>query len=482
MAQLTVHTPDGVQKISFEGIQPLSLLMADLPDAPLRPCGGAGRCGQCAVYAEGSLSPAPDARGKVLSCQASATGNADVWLPRRQVLTQIETQTPERGYALLPFEGEYGAAVDIGTTTLVLRLLRLADGKTLATVACENPQRMIASDVIGRIEAALNGKLPLLTSMIRDKINMLEQAALASVGLDGAQASLRVIAGNTTMLYLYRGLSPAPLSSAPFQADCLFDLQMERDYYPRCMGAFVGADITCAVLSSGMCEKDETALLIDIGTNGEIALWHGGRLTCCATAAGPAFEGWGISHGVDSVPGAIDRVTIVNGQLCCATIGRQRAVGICGSGLIDLIAALLDLELLDETGAMDDDIQIAPGVTLTRKDVRQVQLAKAAIAAGIKTLIEGQGLTCRDIQHLYIAGGFGSHLSLRSAARIGLIPDELARKALVIGNASLGGAERILLRREDAAFASRLAQSAKCLNLGGSKPFSDAFVACMMFE
>jgi len=483
MPELLIHTADGDLCFPFSGTPLLYDLFADLPDAPDRPCGGGGTCGRCAVIAQGALSVMPTPTGKVLSCQAHLLGDAEVWLPRRKVLTQIETRTLDNLYPVCsPFKGEYGAAIDLGTTTIVLELIRLSDGETLAVVSCENPQRMIAADVIGRIDSALKGKLPLLHSLVQDCVNSLEKEAFAHTNVPEKQADIRIIAGNSTMLYLYSGRSPITLASAPFEADCLFDLKNERDYLPACAGAFVGADITCAILSSGMCTKAETAMLIDIGTNGEIALWHEGKLYCCATAAGPAFEGSGISCGTGSIPGAIDSVHTKDGELVVSAIGGAAPCGICGSGLIDLVASLLETGQLDETGALDEDILLAEGVSFSQQDVRQVQLAKGAIAAGIQLLLKRANISCEDVHKLYIAGGFGSHLNLKNAAAIGLIPDALADKTAVLGNASLCGARQLLLTKEGQEQACQIAKSAQCLNLAADPSFGNVFVECMLFE
>ena len=381
-----------------------------------------------------------------------------------------------------PIQGTYGAAVDLGTTTIVLELIRLSDGQTLSVVSCENPQRVFAADVIGRMDHALKGKLHVLSAMVQDCIDRLEKEAFVNAGLCEQKADCRIIAGNTTMLYLYEGRNPSTLAAAPFEADCLFGQSVDRNFLPPCAGAFVGADITCAVLASGLCEKNETSLLIDVGTNGEIALWHQGQLTCCATAAGPAFEGCSISCGVGSVPGAIDKVIVENGELRYSTIGHATACGLCGSGLIDLIAALLETEQLDETGFLEDEVSLAPGVTLTQQDVRQVQLAKAAIAAGIETLLQTAGLNTEAVSTLFIAGGFGSHLNLQSAARIGLIPESLAGKAVILGNASLAGARQLLLSSPSYQQANAIAHHAECVNLASVSSFTNAFVEKMLFE
>ena len=482
MPELVIHTAQGDQRLSFSGFPLLHDLLAPLPDAPLLSCGGRGVCGRCAVAARGNLDPPPDDSGHVLSCRSLVTGNAEVWLPRRRILTGIETRTRVSGFPLSPMEGEYGAAVDLGTTTIVLQLLHLPDGKNLSAVSCENPQRMLASDVIGRIDTALKGGLPVLKNLVRSCVDTLEKEAFARAGLRGRLADVRVITGNTTMLYLFSGRMPASLAAAPFQADCLFGMREGRDVLPPCMSAFVGADITCAVLASRMVQKPETALLMDVGTNGEIALWHRGVLRCCAAAAGPAFEGGGISCGTAGVPGAVDSVSAENGCLAYTTLQSAPACGLCGSGLIDLIAALLETGQIDETGFLEKDVQLAEGVTLTRQDVRQVQLAKGAIAAGIRTLLREAAVSVDEVETLYIAGGFGSRLNLKSAARIGLIPAELVPRAEVLGNASLDGACRLLLSEAYRKEAAETAKNARCLNAASCPGFSEDFVACMLFE
>ena len=302
------------------------------------------------------------------------------------------------------------------------------------------------------------------------------------------------MAGNTTMLYLLQNRDPAALSRAPFEADCLFGFWTDaaslclhaaadaRVFLPACVGAFVGADIVCGVLACGMHKQDRTTMLVDLGTNGEIALWHEGTLYTCATAAGPAFEGVNISQGVGSVPGAIDSVWVQDGQLAYTTLGNTAPVGICGSGLIDAVAALLSLGLVDETGLMEaGDARIGGDVGLTQKDIRSVQLAKGAIAAGIQTLCEHVGIPVRQIETLYIAGGFGSHISILNAAAIGLIPAALKGRAAVLGNASLTGAVMLLLQETYVLTTADIAKNAVSVPLGGSAAFAEHYMNCMLF-
>ena len=479
MATLSVWSNGNRKEISFTPPRPLYVLLEEAGFRGLRPCGGLGKCGKCAVTLDGAVSAPNEAEQKAgvrLACQARILGDAQVFLPAQADLQQIQTESAAGSGPFTPGEG-IGAAVDIGSTTVVLRRYDLKTGTLLGQSAMINPQTSVAADVMGRIGAALEGKGPCLQTQITDTLTLLLKQA-------GGNADKAVITGNTTMLYLLTGRDPESLSHAPFQADTLFDtdtvlLDMPA-YLPPCMNAFVGADISCAVLASGMCAQ-QTALLCDIGTNGEIALWKDGTLYVTSTAAGPAFEGALISCGCSSIPGAIDKVWAENGQLRTHTIAEAPAVGICGSGLIDAVAVLLQEEVMDETGALDEDVELAPGVTLLQKDIRALQLAKAAIAAGIQTLLESSGTSCEDIETFYLAGGFGSHLDLQNAAAIGLIPPKLVSKATVIGNAALAGAVRLLLDPGSLAQIRAIARNSRHFNLGGNPMFNEYYMEQMLF-
>lgn len=479
MATLSVWSSGNHKEISFTPPRALHELLEEAGFYGLRPCGGLGKCGKCAVTLSGEVSAPNNAEetcGVRLACQAQLLGDAQVFLPTSADLQQIQTDSDTEPETVVPAEG-IGVAVDIGSTTLVLRRYELKTGTLLGQAAMLNPQTAVAADVMSRIGAAMEGKLPLLQTQITDALRLLLHRT-------GGKAHKAVITGNTTMLYLLTGRNPESLSHAPFQADTLFDtdtalLDMPA-YLPPCMNAFVGADISCAVLASGMC-REKTALLCDIGTNGEIALWKDGILYVTSTAAGPAFEGALISCGCSSIPGAIDKVWSEGGQLRIHTIGDEPAVGICGSGLIDMVAVLLQEEIMDETGALDEDVAPAPGVTLLQKDIRALQLAKAAIAAGIQTLLESSGTTCQEIETFYLAGGFGSHLDLQNAAAIGLIPEELVGKARVIGNAALAGASRLLLDPAAVSRVRNIVQTSRHYNLGGNPTFNEYYMEQMLF-
>ena len=489
MAEIVVWQNQKKQIIRAEAGANLGDVLSDHGYAVAKPCGGRGFCGKCAVEVTGAVSQPNDVELKAgvrLACQTVILGDCQVKLADVSLMQQIETADAQE--TVLPLTGSgIGAAVDIGTTTLALQLYDRATGKLLSTATAGNPQVTVAADVMGRIDAARNGRGALLRSQIETALHDLLEKACGEAGLEASMVDSFVIAGNTTMLYLLTGRNPDCLAHAPFKADTLFDVDYEilgrKAYLPSCMNAFVGADITCAVLSSGMTQQEEISLLCDIGTNGELALWKDDTLYVTSTAAGPAFEGAGISCGCGSIAGAIDRVWVEGGQLCVHTIGDAPARGICGSGLIDAIAAALRTELVDETGAMEDDVlPLSNGVALFPGDVRAVQLAKAAIAAGIATLLKEAGISRSQVARVYIAGGFGSHLNVESAAAIGLIPAEFADRVKVIGNASLSGAVQILLHDVQCREAWQIASCSKHVSLGGNPYFNEQYMEQMLFE
>lgn len=490
MPTLTIHQGARTLTVAFDAPQRLSALLARAELSLAQPCGGRGVCGKCAVLLTGAVSSPNDAErrcGARLACQAVIEGDAAVILPQTRDMTQIETGSGACMPPVQPMSGAYGAAVDVGTTTLALRLYNLATGVPLSVTTMLNPQTAVAADVIGRIDAAMKGQLASLQSAIGSAIQTLLRTACAQAEVDPAEVASLVVTGNTTMLYLLTGRDPARLSRAPFEADCLFGEDAAllgcNVHLPPCLHAFVGADTACALLASGLLNRADTALLCDIGTNGEMALWHRGQLYIASTAAGPAFEGAGIRCGCGSIPGAIDQAFAEAGKLRIHTIGGGKPVGLCGSGLVDVVAALLTLEVVDETGAMDEaEYPLAPGVTLTQQDVRALQLAKAAIAAGMDSLLHAAACPMAEVSAVYIAGGFGSHLNLDSAAKIGLIPPALIDRVQVIGNAALDGAAMLLMDTNLRSTAEALRQQARHVRLDGNPYFSQQYVEAMLFE
>ena len=482
MHTVTILFENQTYTAAFEGTPTVREVLEQNGISAPHPCGGSGRCGKCAIEISGDAS-APDEKelafGRRLSCRARLCGDAVVTLCADTQLSAEGSAQNIRGIG--DTESSVGAAVDIGTTTVALSVYDLSTGECLAAETMLNPQSAVAADVIGRIGAACNGRLLQLKDMITSCIRTLAERSGYQNRIDKW-----CITGNTTMLYLMQGRDPRTLSAAPFRADHLFGEEstfLGRPLYlPECMHAFVGADITCAVLESGMCGKEEVSLLCDIGTNGEIALWKNGKLYAASTAAGPVFEGAGISCGCQSVRGAVESVSLKANALEVRTIGNAPAVGLCGSGVIDAVACLLDNGTIDETGAMEgNETVICGNVVLKRQDVRAVQLAKAAIAAGIRTLLERTDTKEEEIATFYLAGGFGSHINLCSAVRIGLFPAALKDKAVILGNAALKGAASMLASEEIREKSRAIVSGAECINLGGMPEFNENYIDEMAF-
>lgn len=469
-------------------------------------CGGHGKCGKCKIKALGALSPfsyeenkhltaEEIAKGIRLACRTYVHGDCRAERLDNQE-SQISIVSESRGAIRLgvPAFKEYGVAIDVGTTTLAARLYNAA-GEQIAEDGIKNPQSAYGADVISRLEAALGGKADKLADSIRQAINKLIYSLSFGAGIQSRLIDGAVITGNTAMLTLLTESDPTPLTRAPFDTEELFGKVLSaaslgisslsddtKIYLPPCISAFVGADMTCAILASGLTDSPSPSLIADVGTNGEMGLWKDGELWVCSTAAGPAFEGASIKMGMNGAAGAVDRVTLINGRLSAHVIGNSKAVGICGSGLVDAIACLLDTEEMDTTGLLESDpTVVAATVVLTQEDIRMVQLAKSAIYAGIVTLLDASGTSAADVDRFYVAGGFGSRLNIHNAARIGLIPQALAPQAQAIGNAALHGAAMLLLDTALRDTAADIARSATVTDLATNPVFADSYINGILF-
>lgn len=487
------------------------------------PCAGRGTCGKCRVLASGALMPPTDAErsaltdadialGYRLACQATATGDVTVTVPQAQG-ADILTAGDFPDIVLAPWGTGLGMAVDIGTTTVAAFLYDLRTGTRLAVASMENPQAAFGADVISRLDKSIEGQGAALQRAIQDGIASLAASLCAQASVPVSDIHCAVLAGNTAMQYLLCGLSPVSITRVPFTLDEPFGLMTDpvplglppdaKVFLPRCISAYVGADITMALLSSrlyanGAPDPGDPALLIDIGTNGEMVLCAQGRLLACSTAAGPAFEGAGIHQGMTAREGAIVHVTLDGAGMHCQTIG-DTATGICGSGLIDAVAAMLDAGILDETGMMETEGHAyadymeeykdqpafrLPGtqVILIQADIRAVQLAKSAIHAGILALLDAAGLATGDVRRLLIAGGFGSSIVPAAAERIGLIPKGYAAISQAIGNAAGSGACMTLLSSTVLEYSNAASRACETIELAANDVFMDQFVEQMMFE
>ena len=388
-----------------------------------KPCGGHGKCGKCKVIAKGNISAPCEtelsllskdelAHGIRLGCLTYARGDCEIKTISESKNSQIVISGSKLDFELHPTFADYGVAIDLGTTTLAARLCDTR-GNMLSETSCLNSQSTWGADVISRIEAALDGKARALATAIRTDINNLISELALLGNIDSSCIQSVVITGNTVMLSLLTCQDTEPFSHAPFRVERLFGETIGADelglsalkpdtkvYLPPCISAFVGADTVCALLATKLHEHS-TAMLVDIGTNGEMALWHDGHLIVCSTAAGPAFEGVGISMGMRGEMGAIDKVAFTDGKLLAHVIGECAPLGICGSGIVDAVAYMLDAEILDESGSMEyEPFSVKPPVRITQSDIRMIQLAKSAICAGLLTLAESAGLDTADIPKL----------------------------------------------------------------------------------
>lgn len=491
------------------------------------PCGGRGTCRKCRVQVSGAVLAPETAERSMLTEQELALGVRYACMTR--VNGDITVKIAEKGtsailtkgvlapYTLQPWGKEYGVVVDIGTTTLAGYLYRLSDGAQLATAAMPNPQSVFGADVISRLQASSEGQSEALAHNIRNGLTVLMRELTQKAAVEARQVDTAVLTGNTAMLYLLTQRPVKSLIAVPFEQDhCFGEMYTAAElfgeegapisaqaavYLPRTVAAYVGADITTAMMTTGFDGVPSTegvCLLADIGTNGEMALWTPEQVYVCSTAAGPAFEGAGLSCGMSARDGAINKVEYRDGKLQCQVIGDVPAVGMCGSGVVDSIAALFEAGVMDETGRLwmdGHDFEDAmctvdgqpairiPGteVILTQADVRAIQLAKSAIAAGMLALLNAAGLQPEKVEKLYLAGGFGNCIDVGSASAIGLIPAQLADAAQPVGNAAGAGAAVLLLDAAKKAASETLAAKAKNLELSTDPYFMDQYVEQMMF-
>jgi uncharacterized 2Fe-2S/4Fe-4S cluster protein (DUF4445 family) len=419
----------------------------------------------------------------------------------------------------------FGLAIDIGTTSVVTTLMELASGEQMASVSSLNPQAVFGGDLMSRIAFAQGdpGNLRKLQTRIIGLLNQHVEQVTRDSGVLAKWIYKVVVVGNTCMHHLLLGIDPSYVGLAPYapvlrHAVTLSARELFLKVNPEArvcllplVAGFVGADAVAVALATRIADTPEIRIAVDIGTNGEVLLGSREHLWACSAPAGPALEGAQIRHGMRAAMGAIDRVTIVDGDLHLHTIGEAAAQGLCGSGIVDAIAALLDAGIIDWTGLIDVDgrerlpaplrarvlmrgeerlvVLARPGeagaereIALTQEDVRQVQLCKGAIASGVAMLQHVAGVSPDDVSELMLAGGFGNYLSVRSALRIGLIPPTVPEERIrYVGNAAVLGAQLALVSEPERRRAEAIAASIDHVSLAAHPDFQDIFVDCMNF-
>jgi uncharacterized 2Fe-2S/4Fe-4S cluster protein (DUF4445 family) len=407
----------------------------------------------------------------------------------------------------------FGVAIDVGTTTIVAQLVNLRSGAVLGVEGSHNHQARYGADVISRmIFACTRGGLQPLRNAVATTINSLVDALVAGNAIRHEDISCLVAAGNPTMTHLLLGLEPCAIRVAPyiptanrFPAVRAADVGLVA--HPNavlhclpCVSSYVGGDITAGVLACGMSDHPEVSALIDVGTNGEIVVGNNEWLVCCSASAGPAFEGGGTKCGMRATRGAVEKVALHGHDVSYGTIGRAKARGVCGSGLIDVIAELMVHRIIDQSGkfiAFDhphvrvvDEVAefvIAPegrsetgeAVVVTEDDIANLMKSKGAILAAMKLLLENLGMTFSGIKRLYVAGGFGAHLNIEKAIMIGLLPDLPRDSIRFIGNSSLAGARLALLSAHAYHKAEAIARQMTYFELSVHPQFMQEFVASL---
>ena len=455
------------------------------------PCGGKGTCGKCRVTI-------PD-EGNAMSCKYYPQDNIEVILPGKNEVNILVSQT--EFLEDLPFKSNfikhssarpYGVAVDLGTTTVVLYFLNLISGQIEKIESFLNPQNLYGADVISRInycQEQKNGLAKLQQTIIRT-INEKLDVFKIKENINSENFEKIVIAGNTTMLHILLGKDPVSIALAPF-TPIFTDRQIEKGTTTGlninenaevitlpCISAYVGADIVAGMAAIKPLYKNY--LFLDIGTNGEIALIKGKETFTCSTAAGPAFEGASLSCGMGAVYGAISSFT---DQKNYQVIGNTAPRGICGSGIVDIVAYLLANDLLDETGLLKDTFVIHQknSIQVSQQDIREIQLAKSAIYSGIKILINMAGLSYENIETLFLAGGFGNYINIISAIQIGLLPYELRNKINPIGNSAGIGALQYLKSENFEKKIDKILKKSQYLELSNMDEFTMEFALNMNF-
>ena len=412
----------------------------------------------------------------------------------------------------------YGMAIDIGTTTIACYLVDMLSGRTVDIISQVNKQRTYGVDVISRINFTIENSngVEILKSLILNQINEMVESLCLNNNLSRDYIYNIAIAGNTVMIHMLLGISCINISMAPYIPVITGNIDFNGEEIGINIGgivsilpgisSYVGGDITAGILASGMTESEKYSILLDLGTNGELALGNNEGIVACSTAAGPAFEGANIKYGIGGVKGAVSKIDLSKEKIY-KTIGDKWPIGICGSGVLDAVSELLKYKLIDETGRMVDAEEITDEalrkrlvtiegmkqflieengednypIYFTQKDVREVQLAKAAISAGIKILISEKGISYNEIEKIYIAGGFGNFMDINSTINIGMLPKELEDKVCAIGNGAGSGARMYLLSQEQREKTLQIKKATTYIELSNRADFQEYFMDSIMF-
>lgn len=522
------------------------------------PCNAVGVCGKCKVKivsgnleniiqdGEHHLSAAEKAEGFVLSCQAKVMADVDIEVISKnsnktlkilnhgqsfdiELENYISKQYREddktyvyAGQQLIGKEDgdtttlSFGVVVDIGTTTLVTSLVNINTGEELYSVSALNPQSIHAQDVLSRIKFASDEKgLDIMYSGIIKELNSMLAEMTKKTGIDRKYIYEVVFSGNTCMIHLASKANPYSLGKYPYTPELRGGSYLSANehkfniseigliYLPPIISAYVGPDITSGVLATRLQDRKGTTLFVDIGTNGEMVIGRDGKLSATSTAAGPAFEGMNITYGMRAQRGAIEYFNIEeDGSIEIKTIENEKAVGICGSGLLDIVGELVSNKVIGKNGRFvsleNSDLsemlkkrfvklegktafEISEGVFLTQKDIRQVQLAKGAVRSGIEFLMRSKEVEADQVNKIQIAGSFGYHLRAKSLINIGLLPKEFEGKIDFVGNTSKSGGHAFLVNKNYRLEMESIVKEIEVVELSKGEDFDKIFIKCLSF-
>ena len=431
------------------------------------PCGGKGTCRKCKVYVDGR---------EELSCQYRVNTDVSVsFFSQSEIVSETGTEIKDENTENACF------CLDLGTTTLALALVSLDTGNVLKVETATNPQRIFGADIMTRIDYCQKNGVEKLQSVLVEKINtMIDKFNVSALDM--------YVSGNVTMLHTLFGTDCSSIGVSPYKAQFLeirtqngenLGIRKVKDVISLpSIHSFVGADLVAGMNYVGILEQGKYNLLVDLGTNAEIVLYSNNSALCTSTAAGPCFEGANISCGMSATDGAIYKFSRENGQMEIETINKKSPQGICGTGLVDIVAELIDNEI-DATGFMKEDFKIYGNISINQADVRQFQLAKSAVYSGILTLISLEKIDFDKIQRMYISGGFSAKINIENAIKVGLLPKELKEKCVAINNSSLLGTAKFAYEKNNL---NSYVENAEYVDLSTNLDFSKLFINNMKFN
>lgn len=471
------------------------------------PCGGNGTCRKCSVNVQSSSFS-----GTCLACITKAEDGMTVEIAPEERMSFADS-SGGKVYGPDPGQSGYAAAFDIGTTTVICQLLDLATGNTLTKFRGSNEQRIFGGDVLSRLKAAEEGHAEELHEKLAAQTDQYLDKLCRTAKVDKKDVRLLAVTGNTIMMHFFAGLDPAQISTAPFTPVSLFgdtvngkDIGLDFDgsvYICPAVSGFIGSDVVCGILSSGVSAAEGQTMLLDLGANTEMVIGNKDGMLACAADGGAAFKASLLEHGMMASTGAIAGVKYEDGELKLEVLGGGKPKGICGSGLIDVLGIMLREGVLDEMGHIAEADEVGPEMArfigeeegrtvfyltedkkifISQADISKFQMAKAAIYAGVCVLSEEAGVSPAELDRLLLGGGFGAFAHRSSSAVLGIIPSECKGKTIKMGNVALAGAVSAALSGEARAELSRIQKIVKVTDLPTHPSFSDAFTDGMFFE